>query len=82
MRRYSTTYFICFPKFSINFPDNSVGTFNPTLNFISKATTILTSDQLKTLALSKSNKEIDVVIPELDKPIWVNGWTRFPSKGN
>ena len=64
------------------FENNSVGTFNPTLNFISKATTILTSDQLKTLALSKSNKEIDVVIPELDKPIWVNGWTRFPSKGN
>ena len=64
------------------FENNSVGTFNPTLNFISKATTILTSDQLKTLALSKSNKEIDVVIPELDKPIWINGWTRFPSKGN
>jgi hypothetical protein len=64
------------------FENNSVGTFNPTLNFISKATTILTNDQLKTLALSKSNKEIDVVIPELDKPIWVNGWTRFPSKGN
>lgn len=64
------------------FENNSVGTFNPTLNFISKATTILTSDQLKTLSLSKSNKEIDVVIPELDKPIWVNGWTRFPSKGN
>ena len=64
------------------FENNSVGTFNPTLNFISKATTILTSEQLKTLALSKSNKEVDVVIPELDKPIWVNGWTRFPSKGN
>jgi hypothetical protein len=64
------------------FENNSVGTFNPTLNFISKATTILTNDQLKTLALSKSNKEIDVVIPELDKPIWSNGWTRFPSKGN
>jgi hypothetical protein len=64
------------------FENNSVGTFNPTLNFISKATTILTNDQLKTLALSKSNKEIDVVIPELDKPIWFNGWTRFPSKGN
>ena len=64
------------------FENNSVGTFNPTLNFISKATTILTSEQLKTLALSKSNKEIDVVIPELDKPIWVNGWTRFPLKGN
>ena len=64
------------------FENNSIGTFNPTLNFISKATTILTSDQLKTLALGKGNNEIDVVIPELDKPIWVNGWTRFPTKGN
>jgi hypothetical protein len=64
------------------FENNSVGTFNPTLNFISKATTILTNDQLKTLVLSKNNKEIDVVIPELDKPVWVNGWTRFPTKGN
>ena len=64
------------------FENNSVGTFNPTLNFISRATTILTSDQLKTLALSKSNKEIDVVIPELTTPSWTNGWTRFPSIGN
>jgi hypothetical protein len=64
------------------FENNSVGTFNPALNFISKVTAILTNDQLKTLALSNSNREIDVVIPELDKPIWVNGWTRFPSKGN
>ena len=64
------------------FENNSVGTFNPTLNFISKATTILTNDQLKTLALSKNNKEIDVVIPELDKPLWTNGWTLFPTKGN
>ncbi len=64
------------------FENNSVGTFNPTLNFISRATTILTSEQLKTLALSKGNKEIDVVLPELDKPVWSNGWTRFPTKGN
>jgi hypothetical protein len=64
------------------FENNSVGTFNPTLNFISRATTILTNEQLKTLALSKNNREVDVVIPELDKPIWVNGWTRFPSRGN
>lgn len=64
------------------FENNSVGTFNPTLNFISKATTILTSDQLKTLVLSKSNKEIDVVIPELTTPSWTNGWTKFPTKGN
>jgi hypothetical protein len=64
------------------FENNSVGTFNPTLNFISRATTILTNDQLKTLALGKGNKEIDVVIPELDKPVWINDWTRFPTKGN
>ena len=64
------------------FENNSVGTFNPTLNFISKATTILTSEQLKTLALSKNNKEITTATVDLDKPIWINGWTRFPSKGN
>jgi hypothetical protein len=64
------------------FENNSIGTFNPTLNFISRATTILTNEQLKSLALSKSNKEIDVVIPELDKPIWITDWTRFPTKGN
>ena len=64
------------------FENNSVGTFNPSLNFISKATTILTSEQLKTLALSKNNKEITTATVDLDKPIWVNGWTRFPSKGN
>jgi hypothetical protein len=63
------------------FENNSVGVFNPTLNFISKATTILTSEQLKTLVLSKNNKEIDVIIPEIAKPIWTNGWTRFPKKG-
>jgi hypothetical protein len=64
------------------FENNSVGAFNPTLNFISKATTVLTNDQLKTLALGKGNKEIDVIIPELTMPLWVNGWTRFPEKGN
>jgi hypothetical protein len=64
------------------FENNSVGTFNPTLNFISKATTILTNDQLKTLALSTYNREVDVVVPEIDKPTWTNGWTRFPTKGN
>jgi hypothetical protein len=64
------------------FENNSVGTFVPSLNFISKATTILTSDNVKTLALSKGNKEIDVVIPEIATPLWTNIWTRFPTKGN
>jgi hypothetical protein len=63
------------------FENNSVGAFNPTQNFISRATTILTNDQLKTLALGKGNKEIDVIIPELAMPTWINGWTKFPSKG-
>ena len=64
------------------FENNSVGTFNPTLNFISKATTILTNEQLKTLTLSKNNVEIVTVVSDLTTPIWVNGWTKFPSKGN
>ena len=64
------------------FENNSVGTFNPTLNFISKATIILTNDQLKTLSLSKGNTEINVVIPELATPLWSSKWTRFPTKGN
>jgi hypothetical protein len=64
------------------FENNSVGTFTPSLNFISRATTILTSDQLKTFALSKGNTEIQVVIPELATPLWTNRWTRFPTKGN
>jgi hypothetical protein len=64
------------------FENNSIGTFNPTLNFISKVPTILTNEQLKTLALSKNNVEIVSVVSDLTTPIWVNGWTRFPSKGN
>jgi hypothetical protein len=64
------------------FENNSVGAFNSTQNFISRATTILTNEQLKTLALGKMNKEIDVIIPELAMPVWINGWTRFPQKGN
>ena len=64
------------------FENNSVGVFNPSLNFISRATTILTNDQLKTLLLSKGNTEINVVIPELATPLWSSKWTRFPTKGN
>ena len=64
------------------FENNSVGVFNPTQNFISRATTILTSEQLKTLALSKNNKEITSIISDLDKPLWTNGWTRFPKLGS
>ena len=64
------------------FENNSVGTFNPTLNFISKSPTILTNEQLKILMLSKNNVEIVGVVSNLTTPVWVNGWTRFPLKGN
>lgn len=61
--------------------NNSVGSYDPTLNFISRATSIITSANVKSKALSQGNKEIDVIIPELHMPAWTNIWTRFPSKG-
>jgi hypothetical protein len=64
------------------FENNSIGVFNPTLNFISRVSTILTNEQLKALALSKGNKEITSIVEGLDRPVWSNGWTKFPTKGN
>ncbi len=66
------------------FQNNKIGSFN-SLNFISKATTIITSDLVKTKALSEGNTEITLTpteIETLSKPNWTNGWTRFPTKGN
>ena len=62
------------------FENNSIGSFIPSLNFISKST-VITSADLKIEALSRGNKEIDVVIPEVSTPLWTNGWTKFPAKG-
>ncbi len=63
------------------FENNNVGSFNK-INFISKATTIMSNDDVKTKSLSQGNKEIDVIIPEIWMPAWTNNWTRFPIKGN
>jgi hypothetical protein len=66
------------------FQNNKIGSFN-LLNFISKATTIITSDAVKTKALSEGNTEVTLTnseIETLSKPIWTNGWTKFPTKGN
>jgi hypothetical protein len=66
------------------FQNNKIGSFN-LLNFISKATTIITSDAVKTKALSEGNTEITLTASEIEtlsKPNWTNGWTKFPTKGN
>jgi hypothetical protein len=55
------------------------------LNFISRATTIITSDLVKTKALSEGNTEITLTTAEIEtlsKPTWTSGWTKFPTKGN
>jgi hypothetical protein len=66
------------------FQNNKIGSYNG-LNFISKATTIITSDLVKTKALSEGNTEVTLTnseIETLSKPTWTNGWTKFPTKGN
>jgi hypothetical protein len=66
------------------FQNNKIGSFN-SLNFISRATTIITSDLVKTKALSEGNTEITLTATEIEtlaKPTWTSGWTRFPTKGN
>jgi hypothetical protein len=66
------------------FQNNKIGSYN-LLNFISKATTIITSDAVKTKALSEGNTEITLTATEIEtlsKPTWTAGWTKFPTKGN
>ena len=67
------------------FQNNEIQAFDPTLNFISKATTIMTSADVKSKALGEGNIEKNYTKDELEacsKPAWTNGWTRFPVKGN
>ncbi len=69
------------------FKNNKLGTFtaNTSLNFISKATSIISSSDVKTKALADGNSEIEssnAEILKLEKPSWTTGWTRFPTKGN
>jgi hypothetical protein len=74
-----------FYKDGVNkFQNNKIGSYN-LLNFISKATTIITSDAVKTKALSEGNTEINLTAAEIEtlsKPTWTSGWTKFPTKGN
>ena len=66
------------------FENNEYQSFDPLLNFKSTSTVIIASD-MKTKALSQGNKEVFYTKAEMEtlsKPIWINGWTRFPNKGN
>jgi len=64
------------------FQNNRVYSLDQTLNWISKATTVMTNQEVRTKALAEGNTETapaDLVT--LQFPAWTNGWTRFPAKG-
>jgi hypothetical protein len=66
------------------FLNNEIQAFDPLLNFKSTST-LFTAIEMKTKALSEGNLEKQYTKEEMDllsKPIWTNGWTRFPTKGN
>jgi hypothetical protein len=65
------------------FENNEVQSYDPLQNFRSTSTVINAAD-MKIKALSKGNKEVSYTKNEMEalsKPMWINGWTRFPAKG-
>jgi len=65
------------------FENNEIQAFDPLLNFKSTST-VFTAADMKIKALSQGNVEktyTKVEMETLSKPTWVNGWTRFPAKG-
>jgi hypothetical protein len=66
------------------FQNNEIQSYDPLLNFRSTST-VITAANMKIKALSEGNKEVSYTKAEMEKlskPIWINGWTRFPNKGN
>jgi hypothetical protein len=66
------------------FQNNEVQAYDPLLNFKSTSAVITAAD-MKVKALTEGNKEVSYTKAEMEtlsKPIWINGWTRFPTKGN
>jgi hypothetical protein len=66
------------------FQNNEVQAYDPLLNFKSTST-VFTAADMKVKALSEGNKQVSYTKAEMEilsKPIWINGWTRFPTKGN
>jgi hypothetical protein len=65
------------------FENNEIQAFDPLLNFKSTST-VFTAANMKEKALSQGNVEKNYTKAEMEtlsKPIWINGWTRFPAKG-
>ena len=66
------------------FENNFVGAFDPITNFRSTSAAFTATD-MKAKALSQGNVEKTYTSSELQlltNPAWIQGWTRFPSKGN
>jgi hypothetical protein len=65
------------------FENNEIQAFDPLLNFRSTSA-VFTAADMKTKSLSQGNKEVSYTKLEMEaltRPSWVNGWTRFPAKG-
>ena len=65
------------------FENNEIQSYDPLLNFKSTSTVITAAD-MKIKALNSGNKEVSYTKNEMEvlsKPSWINGWTKFPLKG-
>jgi hypothetical protein len=65
------------------FENNEIQSYDPLQNFRSTSAVINAVD-MKTKALGQGNKEVSYTKNEMEtlsKPSWINGWTRFPIKG-
>jgi hypothetical protein len=65
------------------FQNNEIQSFNPLQNFRSTSTVFI-ADNMKVKALGEGNVEKNYTKLEMEalaRPSWINGWTRFPSKG-
>jgi hypothetical protein len=65
------------------FENNEIQAYDPLLNFKSTST-LFTAAQMKIKALGEGNVEKNYTKLEMEalaRPSWINGWTRFPAKG-
>jgi hypothetical protein len=65
------------------FQNNEIQSFDPLQNFRSTSTVFI-ADNIKVKALGEGNKEVKYTKLEMEvfsRPLWINGWTRFPLKG-